>query len=468
MKKWVRLFLGLGRKDLATASVDSATIKAYNNSREILSPKYLCHAPFNNMYFNSLGDVSMCWLTFDNPDRYSESHGIRDIWFGERFNQMRKNIKEQNLESRCKTCQKHLEDGNFTNVLATAYDNKYPLGKYPTVMELELSNTCNLECAMCTGLLSSSIRKNRDKLPPLKSPYADSFVEELREFIPHLREIRFNGGEPFLIPIYYKIWDAVFELNPKIRMVIATNGTVLNNRVKSYLSKGNFHLNISIDALEPSNYASIRVNGNPTRLMDNFIYFRDYCRANNRTLCVMINPMRKNWQEMPDFVDFCNTHGVHLWFNTIVRPYDQALWNLDANEIQTIYAQLTSAELKPNPGIDKGLYKYNVNTYLNLVQKQIKTWLSEALVREKDMNKLDYNAETNVSIRVHAYFGDKRTAEAEELLRKLKEVAFLASESNRGILYKMVLDSNPETLLQIAREKSTEELFSLFKQELKS
>jgi MoaA/NifB/PqqE/SkfB family radical SAM enzyme len=75
------------------------------------------------------------------------------------------------------------------------------------MMELEIENTCNLECVMCIGELSSAIRKNRDKLPPIKSPYNEAFVEQLEEFIPHLKELRFNGGEPFLINSVFRIFE---------------------------------------------------------------------------------------------------------------------------------------------------------------------------------------------------------------------------------------------------------------------
>jgi MoaA/NifB/PqqE/SkfB family radical SAM enzyme len=75
----------------------------------------------------------------------------------------------------------------------------------PKVMEFELSNECNLECVMCNGSFSSSIRKNREKLPPIISPYNDDFVNELDAFIPHLTDAKFLGGEPFMIEIYLKI-----------------------------------------------------------------------------------------------------------------------------------------------------------------------------------------------------------------------------------------------------------------------
>jgi len=235
--------------------------KQYYASRTIKEPTYLCHAPFNNMYFNSLGDVANCWLTFNDVEQYDESRSIRDIWFGEKFTKLREAIKAYDLDYKCQTCKHYLETGNHVNVLAKAYDNDFPITPFPSMLEFELSNVCNLECTMCTGLLSSAIRKNREKLPKLKSPYGDKFIEELREFIPHLHEARFNGGEPFLINIYWKIWDAIIELHPKLKMTIATNGSVLTDRVKNYLARGNFHINLSIDSLDKDIYAAIRVNG---------------------------------------------------------------------------------------------------------------------------------------------------------------------------------------------------------------
>ena len=64
---------------------------------------------------------------------------------------------------------------------------------------------------MCGGKWSSAIRKNREGLPPLKNHYDKDFVKQIREFLPFLREARFIGGEPFLINLYYDIWEAITE-----------------------------------------------------------------------------------------------------------------------------------------------------------------------------------------------------------------------------------------------------------------
>ena len=419
--KVLQIFRGSGNIP-QNGTIPYPVLKEYYSSRSINRKTHICHAPFNNMYFNTEGHVANCWLTFYEPEIYDGTRSIQEIWNGEKFTKLRKQIMEGDLETSCKTCQNYLLNKNFTNVLAKAYDNNYPLTRYPSMMELELSNDCNLECTMCNGLLSSSIRKNREGLPPLRSPYGDRFVHELREFIPHLREMRFNGGEPFLIPIYFKIWDAVFELNPGLRMVIATNGSVLNARVKDYLSRGNFHINLSIDGFSKETYETVRVNANHDRLMQNFEYFQNYCKENDRTLCVMINPMRTNWHEMPDFVNFCNKYGVHLWFNTIVRPEEQAIWNLPVEQLRDIYQTLSRATIHPNTNTSRKVYNYNLSTYHNLVQHQIKDWLADA--ERNSAIQIDDKTSTPAQrfwLKMEKYVKSKHSSDLDTKLKLLKE-----------------------------------------------
>lgn len=153
-----------------------------------------CNAPLNNMYFTIEGKVAPCWLQVGAVDNWSSDRSIADIWFGEKFNQLRDAHKNKIYPNKCGQCKQQTEDGVWP--LAKAYE-KFSVKEYPTLIELELSNQCNLECIMCSGLLSSGIRKNRDNLPPLPQIYDQTFVEQLKEFIPHLEELRFNGGEPF-------------------------------------------------------------------------------------------------------------------------------------------------------------------------------------------------------------------------------------------------------------------------------
>ena len=466
---------------ISVSGLPAETTKAYNQTRQVRDKTLLCHAPFSNLYFNSEGHVALCWKTFHKHETYSEEKSIMDIWKGENFEKIRAGIRSCNLDFGCQECKKHLLEGNYVNVLSKAYDNDHLHPVYPTIMEFELSNRCNLGCTMCNGNLSSTIRKDREKLPPLPSPYGQKFVDELNEFIPHLKEARFNGGEPFLIKQYYDIWDNISELNPKLKMVIATNGTVLTSKVKEYMEKSNFHFNISIDGFSPETYESIRINGNFERLMENLDYFISYCRKNKRTLCIMINPLRQNWWEMPEFVNWCNQKDIHLWFNSIIKPADQALWSLPSSELEKILSQLSSARLEmPNSG-NNAIHKYNIDTYNNLVNQQIKTWHSEAVEREatgkppsepsspklnSDVGEGDSNKDT-AQKKIIAHFGSTRKTDGQFLLERLRSLeSTINTELLVDQLYHLVLTSDPEVLFGMAKDLSVEELKEMFDAEI--
>jgi len=247
-------------------------------------------------------------------------------------------------------------------------------------MELELGNSCNLECVMCSGELSSAIRCNREKLEPCPEQYNEEFLNQFDEFLPYLEEIRFNGGEPFLNEINYRLWDKIIAVKPQIKVVIATNGTVMNKRVKELLGKGRFHINLSIDSLNKAVYESIRVNAVFEQTMENINWFNEYCKRKKTTLCILTNPMRQNWREMPAFIDFCNKRNLPLWFNTIRQPIEYALWTLEPSALKEIFETLSGYKFSVNPL--KPQTFHNRKVYHNLVYNQVNTWLSEAAERE--------------------------------------------------------------------------------------
>jgi len=326
------------------------------------------------MYFNVHGSVSPCWLTVGFIDKWSETRSIHDIWFGPEFSKIRINLLNKVFKNKCLVCKKDMDEGVVP--LAEAYE-QFPTNYYPSLMELELSNQCNLECIMCSGELSSGIRKNRDKLPPLLMAYGDKFVDELREFVPHLTELRLNGGEPFAQRIVLDICDMVAEVNPTLKITVATNGTIMNKRVRHILDNNNIHINLSIDSLDRDRYAEIRVNGNLDNVMTNFEIFNSYCKKFDRSLCVMVNPMSNNWKEMGGFVRWTHARRVGLHFNTIRYPKHLSLWNQSPEFLQEVYDHMTYErsllnEYKPN------LYKFD-----NLIH-QVKNWYLDTQISVQD------------------------------------------------------------------------------------
>ena len=346
-----------------------------------------CNAPYNNMYFTTQGSVSPCWILPGEVEYWTVDRSINDIWFGEKYNTLRHNLQRGVFVDKCEVCYHNIK--NQVWPLAMAYD-RFGVNKnnYPTLLELELSNECNLECLMCDGFLSSGIRKNRDKLPKLPMHYNDDFVEQLKEYIPHLEELRFNGGEPFLHKIVYKICMLVSEINPKLQINFATNGLIYNKRVKEILEKCDIRMNISIDGFTKETYEKIRVNSDWEKMLKNFKIFWKYLLKKNQAPSVMVNPMRNNWWEMKDAVRFANKYKSNLWYNTIHHPSHLALHNLPIEELKDIHRQLkedvreleeenkyyTSSNTSEDY-LDKR--KANIGKFQMFVNNQIVGWIAD-------------------------------------------------------------------------------------------
>lgn len=457
----------------SSTDLGGTIIADYTASRGKLDSTYICHAPFSNMYFNVHGDCAPCWLTFIDPDSYKDK-SIREIWFGEKYQTLRSKLLNYDLSFRCSVCLKNLQSGNFTSVLAKAYDVN-PIQEYPSMMELEIENTCNLECVMCIGELSSAIRKNRDKLPPIKSPYNEAFVEQLEEFIPHLKELRFNGGEPFLINAVFRIFEKVEKLNPTLKIVIATNGTVWNYKVREWLEKLNIHINFSLDSLTPEIYEAIRVNAHFDRVMEHFLHFRKYCLENKRTMCLMVNPMRNNWHEMPEFIRFVNKHNINIWFNTIHRPEEWSIWALPSATLQNIHTELSQVSFTKEER-SGSLSVYNIGIYNNLVNVQIKNWWKEAVereAREKDKTVVELEEDAEKAFKqslkdyVYSAFNDgeeQNKYRLQNIIEKTDLIVANVKEANPSLeFYKLVREVPADVYYNQLASKSVNELLDEFK-----
>jgi MoaA/NifB/PqqE/SkfB family radical SAM enzyme len=356
-------------------------IADYQKTRATPHRDSICNAPLTNLYLSVDGQASPCWLYFPpKVPKWSPERSIADIWKGPEFTEVRNALANDRFIGRCSECEHDITTGN--RPLAAAYDFAHPIGEWPSMLELELSNQCNLACVMCHGRLSSRIRRERDHLPPLDSPYDESFVDQVAELLPHLRELRFNGGEPLMQPIVHQITERVGDLRPDLKVTIATNGTVLNTKVRRMLDRCNIHINLSLDSLVPERYEEIRVHSDFELVMKNFAEFNEYCHERDRTLCIMVNPMRMNWMEMADYVRWCNERDVHMWFNTIREPLHVAIHNLPASEIREIRDTLAAEVLPEPPAHPAGaIQRNNISVFRRFVDHQVTTWLEEAEAR---------------------------------------------------------------------------------------
>jgi MoaA/NifB/PqqE/SkfB family radical SAM enzyme len=309
----------------------------------------LCHAPFVSLNFDQSGTVTACCYNREYVlGRYPDQN-LTDIWTGPAARSMREAFLTGAYVPGCDRCFDQLRSRNFSGALMRNFD-RFSIGLpprrdgarvgLPLALEFELSNTCSLECVMCGGHWSSAIRAKREKLPPLPNPYDDRFVEQLDALLPSATMLRFLGGEPFLITTYHKIWDRLRRLNPNAEVSITTSGATVPARPRQLIEDLRAHIVISLDAITKDTYESIRLNARFETAMASIEDFRDYTSRKGTTLTVACCPMTHNWQELGTIVDFCETRGIGVFFNTVTFPLDSSLAGLPARDLELVIGQL--------------------------------------------------------------------------------------------------------------------------------
>jgi radical SAM protein with 4Fe4S-binding SPASM domain len=463
------LFTALFRKRDVTSLEKTAmapeVAKAYNKTRIGKNHRTFCNAPSVNMYFTQDGTVKACCHNSEFSIGTYPGQSLKEIWNGDRAREFRNNMRRYDLSTGCRICEMDIESGAFEEVPARHFDVLPSHPEYPVMMEFLLTNTCNLDCLMCKGEFSSLIRKNREKLPPLSSPYDNEFLRQLEEFIPHLRETRFSGsGEAFSIDMNYMIWEMIITHNPKCLIVVQTNGTILTARVKDILSRGNFQIGVSLDSLQKETFETIRINANFDKVMENIRYFNDYCKRVNSRFSISTCVMRQNWRELPEFILFANSIDAIATFHKVWFPREYALHNLPAKGLTDIYNYLSSFDFDTSSPVKK-----KNNEHFHYFTGVVKQWTKETMKREEEINYLTtqsadslwFYAENKLAKGIAK--GNETREEKNEILNicmnKLKAVLLLYDDNEKDEALRKMCLSPADEMVKALRYQSAEVLF---------
>lgn len=395
------------------------------------SSALVCESPKKSLRFAHTGNVMGCCYNREYVLGKYPKDSIRSIWNGQKRNALNKALKYNDFGKGCSACHQALENNNFHNSGAAQYNylRNYPNSKYPTMLDFEIGSTCNLECIMCNGEYSSTIRKNREGCSPYEEIYDDGFVQQLREFIPHLLEARFVGGEPFLVKIHYPIWNAIYELNPKCKISILTNGTVWNKSVEEFFRKGNVHISFSIDSINPEEYSIIRKRGHLSKVLNNFNAVRLMSAELGRSVVVNICVMRQNLHSIAETIKYFDNCDVEISLHEVEYPFHTSIWNWTIVEINSLKNNLSNMKLTGECSKNN---QQKVDSMINglTAMIQIVPFLQE---KRNQMEKLDYCSVKRLFIE------NISTAKKSHLGKRVENILTLTENEMHENLLKKVL-----------------------------
>ncbi len=340
----------------------------------------ICLAPYKSLRFLPDGKITVCCHNHSYILGVYPEVSANQAWKANEIKYLQKKLKKADFSVGCQSCFYAFEKLLFESVDPLLYESYEVNSKYPIMLDFIIATECNLECIMCSEHSSSAIRTSLN-IENSKPIYDEAFVNSISFFLKHIKEARFSGGEPFLNDINFLIWEQLIAENPECKIFIQTNGTILNSRIKDLLERGNFYINVSIDALEPMLYSKIRRNADINKTLKNVSYFADYSHRNQRKFGITACAMRDNVGEWSNLVSFANELNADIWFSEVLFPLKNALWVAKPKELAELFK---IAELNfENNNSNKQDNCYNQKILKNLIIKLKDLWM-QAELRESE------------------------------------------------------------------------------------
>ena len=212
-----------------------------------------CIYPQNVLVIGNDGLTTSCPLEFNNTKLESiNEKGIKGAWESDKYSTFRTNLESYltNPSKICWQCNK-LEKAN-----AISLRTEFPIiTEEPNLkgIQFKLSNRCQLVCAHCGPLLSSSWGKSIGIKDYVKDyTMSEEVIQELLDIVPSLDFLRFTGGEPWMDPMHKKLLTRLSTVDKgNCELSYITNGlaTVDYNLWKSWKR---VRITLSVDGFEKS------------------------------------------------------------------------------------------------------------------------------------------------------------------------------------------------------------------------
>ena len=300
------------------------------------------------MYFDQFGKVRACCQAAGNAFGDVGTSSIREIWESAQAEAVREALEQGSFERGCDFCAWQGRDRDGAATFARGFDHLRPDERrltWPKQLELALTNSCNLQCAMCNGNWSSSIRLHREGRPPMAPAYGEAFFAELADFLPHAESVRFFGGEPFLGAEPLRVMEMLAELDDPPRVSLTTNGTIGTERVKRLVRRLRPRIVVSIDGASAETYDRIRQGAHLPDVLANLDWFCTELGPGSVSIASCL--MTSNWHEFAQLLQLAEGRGLDIGINVVRFPADQSLYHLKADRLRAVIDHLDATE----PGV---------------------------------------------------------------------------------------------------------------------
>lgn len=297
--------------------------------------KLICDCPFTKFEVNNPnGDVNFCTIhnmVLGNVNKNS----IEEIWNGPAYKEVRRKFLDGKIFEICQRgcpaingC-KDYESMDWYKGLpkeSAAYKNavlneeemrsgKVELASKPRWLRFSTSYACNLKCYHCFQ------RQNRKDGLML----GKGFFEDVKKNLEYAQIVFFYGGEPLIEKDNLDLMEYLGEKKLSARVLLISNGTVLDDRIKAILEKLNYgHIEVSVDSSDPKLYEELRYPAKWADTIEHLKFFSALMKKKGGQFFISLTLNKKNKDELIRYIEFSRSLGA--------TPYFQFVNNVFADE----------------------------------------------------------------------------------------------------------------------------------------
>lgn len=346
-------------------------------------PKTFCPAPWMSISTDVNGSIRPC-CRYVQPNQqtehkmpYMKDGKLHDVYNNPSMQKLRESFIKGEKPKECYWCWKEESTGvqSFRQrYLEKGYDIDFGKEEHtPRILDLKLSNTCNLKCRMCSPMASSLIGKEMGVYDPYWSENkiigTDNEESFFNKILPNVREIELTGGEPFFSNENQALLLKISEtdhVNNIDKIYITTNGMVYSKRLFNALDKFKcVEIAVSVDDVGPR-LAYARHGANWNTIKNNISKFLQHSNV-DAFLTRTINLL--NVLHLDELEDEAKDMGVKLSSAFLHEPHYLGIQHLPSEVKQMISSELGDNYItKFMNGVNDESY-HNVHKFLSEMRK---------------------------------------------------------------------------------------------------
>ncbi len=192
---------------------------------------------------------------------------------------------------------------------------------WPTHLQVEPTNLCNLQCPLCPVTEGLRRAKGHMDLNLFKE-----FIDEVGDYV--FLIILWDWGEPFLNPAVYEMIS--YAKGKGIKLVSSTNGHIFakTEHANKVVSSGLDTLIFAVDGITQETYEGYRKRGDLDTLIHGIRNVVEAKRASESEF-PLVNfrfiPMKHNEHELPMLKDFAGSLGVDVLTIKTLNPHCESI-----------------------------------------------------------------------------------------------------------------------------------------------